>query len=86
MLIDIQTLLQSVSKEMKERQSKSKQTKYKYDDQLTSALAKRIQEKGEVIAVAYAIRAAFCQSLGISPLVGLQDLSLPQPLQTSLGG
>ena len=39
-----------------------------------------------MIAVAYAIRAAFCQSLGISPLVGLQDLSLPQPLQTSLGG
>ena len=32
MLVDIQTLLQSVSKEMKERTSKSKLMKYKFDD------------------------------------------------------
>ncbi|CAL5995741.1 Conserved_hypothetical protein [Hexamita inflata] len=84
-LIDIQTLLQQVSKENKAKQFK-KSSKYKYEEQLTMALVDCISKNGEIRAVGYAIRAAFCQSLGISPIVGLQNLALQIPLQTSFGG
>lgn len=59
LLIDIQTLLQSITRETRENGVRSK-SKYKYKDQLIISLQNCIQRQGEQKTVIMAIRAAFC--------------------------